>query len=481
MSKSKLLTLLALFGSASLLAACAVGPNYAGPPNAAPVSTAAGQFHRAVEADVAAAPPPARWWKALGDPQLDDLIDDALAGSPTVQAARARLLSARAALGESRTKLLPSGGGSLLAVSGDVPTGSFSQLAGGRATQGGSQSINLYSAGFDATWELDIFGGQRRAIEAAADQAGAQAARLDDAQVELAAEVAQAYVDLRDAQARLALAHQEVALERQTLALTYQRRKGGTAADGDVDRVQTELERLQADVPTLQADAQVALDRLALLTGREPGALDVRLAGPGAVPTPPTITPVGDPAGLLRRRPDIRAAERQLAASNAQIGHQVAQYFPTVTLLGDIGFSANNTSDLFRSSSFSALGAPSISWNLFNFPRIAAQVRGAKADRQEAVANYQQAVLSALQDAEGSLTRFGHQRQSVASLALAQGSADRAAVLVQSRYQAGTASLIDVLDAQRQKIDAEQSLARGEAALTNDYIALQKSLGLGWG
>jgi outer membrane protein TolC len=198
------------------------------------------------------------------------------------------------------------------------------------------------------------------------------------------------------------------------------------------------------------------------------------------VPTPPASTPVGDPAGLLRRRPDIRQAERKLAASQALIGHAVAQYFPTVTLLGDIGFSASDPGQLLRASNFSALGGPSISWSLFNFPRIAAQVRGAKADRDAALDDYEQTVLAALQDAEGSLTRYGHQREAVLSLARAQASAERAAGLVQGRYRAGVATLIDVLDAQRQAIETEQSLAQGRAALTGDYIALQKSLGLGW-
>jgi multidrug efflux system outer membrane protein len=158
----------------------------------------------------------------------------------------------------------------------------------------------------------------------------------------------------------------------------------------------------------------------------------------------------------------------------------VAQYFPTVTLLGDIGFSASEPGQLFRASNFSALGGPSISWSLFKYPQIAAAVRGAKADRDAALDDYERTVLAALQDAEGSLTRYGRQREAVVALAQAQASAARAAALVQGRYQAGVASLIDVLDAERQAIDTEQSLAQGQAALTGDYIALQKSLGLGW-
>jgi len=482
MSTSKLSAVLALAAASSLLAACAVGPNYQGPPNAAPVSTGAGHFHRAPEADAAPAPPPSRWWEALNDATLNGLVEAALADSPNIHSARAHLLSARAALGESQTKLLPSGGASAAELSARLPTSGLGQLTGGSQAQGQSQveSLNLYSASFDATWELDIFGGQRRAIEAAAAQAGGQQAQLDDAQVELAAEVAQAYVNLRDDQTRLDLARRELTLERQSLDLTTQRRQRGTAADGDIERVQTQLQQLQADIPPLEADLQVRLDQLAMLTGREPGALDAALTPAAAVPTPPAATAIGDPAALLRRRPDIREAERKLAASNAKIGQQVAQFFPTVTLLGDVGFSASDPGQLFRSTNFSALGAPSISWNLFNFPRIATQVRGAKADRDAALDDYEQSVLSALQDAEGSLTRYGHQREAVDALVRAQASAQRAAVLVEGRYRAGVATLIDLLDAQRQAIDTEQSLAQGKAALTGDYISLQKSLGLGW-
>jgi multidrug efflux system outer membrane protein len=397
-----------------------------------------------------------------------------------VHAAEARLRSARAAVGGSEAKLLPNGGGSALAIKGEFPASTLGQVAGQTTTSSQAEQLNLYSAGFDATWELDIFGGQRRQIESDRASAGAQLAQLEDAQVELAADVAQAYVNLRDDQARLGLARHELDLEQRTLDLTNQRRQRGAAAEGDIERVRTALEQLRSNLPSLQADAEVRLDQLATLTGREPGALDAELTPGAAVPTPPASTPVGDPAGLLRRRPDIRQAERKLAASNALIGHQVAQYFPTVTLLGDIGFSASEPGQLFRASNFSALGGPSISWSLFKYPQIAAAVRGAKADRDAALDDYERTVLAALQDAEGSLTRYGRQREAAVALAQAQASAARAAALVQGRYQAGVASLIDVLDAERQAIDTEQSLAQGQAALTGDYIALQKSLGLGW-
>ncbi|MDR3508701.1 MAG: TolC family protein [Caulobacteraceae bacterium] len=260
-----------------------------------------------------------------------------------------------------------------------------------------------------------------------------------------------------------------------------QRQSRGAAADGDVERAQSGLEQGQAQIAPLEGQVEQLIDQISVLTGREPGALDAQLSAPAAAPTPPAQTPVGDPAALLRRRPDIRAAERSLAASNAQIGQNVAQLFPTVSLIGNIGFASTDIGKLFDGNNFSAIGAPSLSWNILKYPLIHAQIKGAEASRDAAVAQYQGTVLSALQDAEGALSRYGRQRESLVSLARAEASASRSADITQRRYQGGTASLIDALDAQRQQIQAQQALVQGQAALTNDYVALQKSLGLGWG
>jgi NodT family efflux transporter outer membrane factor (OMF) lipoprotein len=472
------LSILAPLAGASLLGACAVGPDYRGPPAAAPLSTAAGRFHRATEIHTLPGAPPARWWEAMNEPELSRLIDQALADSPTVREAQARVRAARATLGATRAALLPSGGAGALQASARIPKNALGGLTG-VAPAAVPRNIDLYSAGFDALWEVDVFGGTRRAIEAAGAEAGAEQAQLQDAQVELSAEVAQAYVNLRDAQARLRLAQDAVALQQRTLDLTRQRRIAGVAADGDIERVRTDLEQSQAEIPALEGMIQELSDQIAVLTGREPGTLDAELAASAIIPTPPAATPIGDPAALLRRRPDIRGAERRLAASNARIGQSVAELFPKVILFGDIGFSATS-GDLFKTGNFGAVGGPSLSWSLFSFPRIEAQVRGARASREAAQAHYEGVVLAALEDAESSLTRYGHQRRSLAALARAEASAVLAAELTSRRYQGGTASLIDVLDAQRRQIRARQALADGQAQLANDYVALQKSLGLGW-
>lgn len=479
--------LLALLAGAAALGGCMVGPNYGGPPLAAPTTVQAGRFHRADTAPTTAAPPPSAWWLALNDAELTRLIDDALASSPNLKAAEARVRNARATLREDRTKLLPQGGAMGLYAHAKLPSSidKLGQALGASSTTGTPVNIpsqlDLYAATLDASWEIDLFGGERRAIEGAKATAGAQQATYEDAQVRLAAEVAGAYVNLRDSQRRLTLVKTAADLQGRMLALTQERRAGGTASDADVERLSTQLSQTRADLPALAAAIDQYKDELAVLTGREPGALDAELDTPAALPLPPQTVAVGDPAAFLRRRPDIRQAERQLAASNAAIGQSVAAYFPTVKLFGTLGFGSTDGAKLFSSDNFNALGAPQLSWNILSFPEINAKVREAKAGRDAAEALYQQAVLAALQDAEDSLSRYGHQRENVMELSQAEASAARAAALTRQRFAGGTVSLIDSLDAERQRVLTEQSLEQAEAMLTNDYVTLQKSLGLGWG
>jgi outer membrane protein TolC len=248
-----------------------------------------------------------------------------------------------------------------------------------------------------------------------------------------------------------------------------------------VERLVSQLSQTNAQNVPLLAQREQYLDQLALLTGREPGALDAELPSEVPTPQPPALVTIGDPAAMLRRRPDIREAERQLAAANATIGQHVADYFPSLTLFGSVGQSSNNTGTLLRSSNFTAIGAPSLSWSVFNFPKVAAQVRGAEADRDASIENYRQTVLAALQDAEDSLSSFGHDRETLQQNILARDSAVRAAASTRIRYGGGTASLIDLLDTERQRASAEQSVSQSQAQLTNAFVALQKSLGLGWG
>jgi NodT family efflux transporter outer membrane factor (OMF) lipoprotein len=496
--------------SAAVLAGCTtVGKNYAGPPAAPQPQGAA--FARAGDAALpgqAAPPAAANWWSALNDPELDSLEGRALRANPSLDVARARLRQARAALRQESASNLPNGSANATAahirfpknnpLSGGASSQSSGAQAGdaaGGAAAGASgsgfqlpSSLNLYNVGFDATWEIDLFGGTRRAVEAARASAEAAEAGIADAQVSLAAEVALAYTNLRSAQQRLVLSDGAVVRQQRMVELTAARAERGTASQLDLTRMQAQLESTRADREPLAAQVDIYRDELATLIGLAPGALDSELDRPiqhgpddaSVVPLPPNQVATGDPAAMLRRRPDIRAAERQLAASNARIGQAEAAKFPRLTLLGVIGIGGTRPSDLTHLDNFSAIGAPQLSWNLLDFGRNAARVEQAEGARDEADAQYRQAVLQALRDAEDSLARFRQGRVTVASAARAKALADKATTLMQARQQAGTATLIDVLDTERQQIAAEQNLAQAQAALTSGFIGLQKALGLGW-
>jgi outer membrane protein TolC len=217
-----------------------------------------------------------------------------------------------------------------------------------------------------------------------------------------------------------------------------------------------------------------------VLTGRAPGALDAELAQRAPLPALPASVPIGDPAAMLQQRPDIRAAERRLASSNAQIGEHIADYFPKVSLLGDIGFSAADPGHLLRKQNFSWLGVPYLQWNLFDFGRTSSSVDAARASRDEAEARYQKTVLAALKDANSSLSRYGNQREHVVRLEAVQQSSERSATLIRQRYRAGVSTLIDLLDAQRTEFAAQQDVVAARAELLKDFVSLQKGLGLGW-
>lgn len=492
------------------LAGCVVGPDYRGAPQVAPGAEAAGAFHRADGALATAAPPPAAWWEALGDAQLSQLIAQAFAASPTLQQAEARIRSARATLVQRRAAGLPGATATGAAIKARLPAGAASAFGGGSSQASSSQAsssssssssgtgsqdasqqqqqqaptghetIDFYTAGFDAMWEIDLFGGVRRGVEGASAQAEASVAQYEDAQVQLAAEVGQAYASLRGLQRQRALARTGVEVSQRLFELTQLRRRGGTADDLDVQRARTQLGQARAQLPPVEARIEEALDQLALLTAQEPGALDATLGTDAALPTLPAEVPVGDPAALLRRRPDVRAAERALAAGNAAIGQAVAQRFPRVTLFGNIGFSSTDASRLFDKNNLAVVGGPLLRWNFFDFGANRAKVDQARAGYDEAEGRYRQAVLAALQDAETGVSRFRRQRENLVEVVQTRDAAAQAARIAQQRLRGGTISLADSLDVERQRVQAEDAVAQSQTALVTDYVALQKSLGLGW-
>ncbi|GGA01068.1 efflux transporter outer membrane subunit [Dyella caseinilytica] len=482
----------ALLTAVAGLSGCTVGPDYRGAPDVAHGAAQAGAFVRAPSAGVTSAGhAPSRWWESLGDPQLNALIDAALQNNSDLHAAQARLRESRAQLQQQRAADMPKVSADAAAMRMREPDlsglQSLEQNSGNTQNSGqtastshGQGPLQLYSAGFDASWEIDLFGGTRRAIEAASAQAEAVNADLADTQVSLAAEVAQAYIDLRSQQQRLVLANQSAQLEQKTLDLIRQQRERGVVTDSDVERQTTQVENTKATLIPLDEQITESLDQLAVLTGQAPGALDSELSSQASLPLLPASVPVDDPATVLKRRPDIRAAERRLAASNAQIGQHEADLFPKVTMLGFIGSNASDPGHLTRKSALTWLGVPYLQWDLMDFGRTRGSIRQAEASRDEAAAHYTQTVLAALQDANNALSRYGHQRESVARLQLIEASADRSATLMRQRYEAGASSLIDLLDTQRVQFSAQQNLVQGRAELLNDFVSLQKSFGLGW-
>jgi NodT family efflux transporter outer membrane factor (OMF) lipoprotein len=468
-----------------LLAGCTMGPDYNGPP--APPSDLAtgGGFVRAQDPALTKGPTLARWWEALGDPTLSALVDDALAHSPTIDAAQARIREAQAQLRSQRAAQLPSVSANATYLHAQLPgvdVGTADSENSTDTSNGGNASdgLNFYNLGATASWELDLFGGGRRSVEQARATAGQRFADLADAQVSLSAQVAQAYVSLRDTQARARLNAQSTELQRRSLALTRQRLAAGTASALDVERLQNQLDSTDAQNIPLAAQIEDYLNQLAVLTGRAPGALDATLSTAVPVPLPPATIEIGDPATLIASRPDIRAAERALAASTAGIGVNQAKLLPRIQFMGILGLGGTSFSDVVDPDNLTTLAAPMLSWNLLDFGRARAAVRQSEAQRDAAAAQYRQSVLEALQDAETSLSRFGNTRRQLAQLMQAERSAARAAALNDQRVAAGTSSLIDQLDIERQRLSAAIAVAQAKAQLTNSYVAVQKSLGLGW-
>jgi NodT family efflux transporter outer membrane factor (OMF) lipoprotein len=434
-----------------------------------------GNFVRAASAPVSSAVPDTRWWTQLNDQELNELIDRALKASPSIDVAAARLRAARSALSQERAKELPNTGASAAFARAHGLTSAI-----GASSSNGTNDTDIYVIGFDATWEVDLFGAHRRAVEGAAASLDASRANLRDVYVSLSSEVAQAYIQLRDAQQRVTLTERNSEIERQLLDLTKRRRAAGTASDLDVARLTNQVDTTQATLGPLQTTVVVQMDRLALLTGNTPGTLDQELTAPAAVPLPPEAIPIGDPAGMIRRRPDIAAAERKLAQQTATIGQDMAALFPKLTLLGDVGFAAPRPSGLFEASSFTWVAAPLLQWSPFDFGRNKAKIQMARDNRDEAEADYRRTVLAALQDAESSLNRYGRQRNTVGDYAKARTSAEQVYALTEVRMRNGVASTTDLLDADSRRVQAQLNYQQAMAEMSTDFVAMQKSLGLGW-
>lgn len=468
--KERLMKSAAPVALALLLSACTMGPDYAGPPKSA-TALAGPAFVRATDPALAATPALARWWDALGDATLSGLVDAALAHNPSIEEAQARIREAAAVLRQKQVAGLPSISPSALVAPVDLPA--FS--SGGSRTD-----ITLYNLGAQASWEPDLWGADRRSSEAARDTLGQRQASLADTQVSLSAQVAQAYVNLRDAQSRLAMLHELAARQTQALTLMQQRQAAGTATLQDVEQAQSDLQSTLAQATPLDAQAQVGLNQLAVLTGQAPGALDTQLGAAAPLPTLPAQITIGDPATLVAHRPDVRVAERALAASTAQIGVSKARLMPTLSFTGILGLGGTSIGDVVDPSMLAAALLPQLKWSGLDWGKARATVRQSEAQRDTAEAQYRQAVLKALEDAESSLSRFGAARSRMVHLAQGEAAAHRSEALGAQRLAAGTASGLEQIQRENARLQAGLSLAQARAELLVDFIAVNKALGLGW-
>lgn len=452
------------------LTACAVGPDYRKPVPTAPDRWQAGKD---TNADLKPVDTEAlkTWWKRFGDSRLDRLMDQALSGNLDVKMALARIDQARAERRIVRSALFPSVDAST-GVRRDVNP--FPGFAPGIR-------FNLFELGFDALWEIDLFGGQRRRLEAASADLDAAAERYGQALVTLTADLARGYVEYRGLQNQLRITRANLDTQRHTLELTEKLFNEGVGTRHDVVRARAQAEATAARIPALEGDLVAVLRQLEVLTGRQPGALSAELGEPAAIPMAPGRELLISPAETLRYRPDLRAAERQLASATALQGAATAELFPKVSIAAFLGLRNTNIENLFRSAAFSWSTGASLLQPLLNFGRIRAGIDLAEAQQKEAYLAFEKAVLEALRETDTALTRY--LKEEVRRQTLARSVADlRESVrLSQLRYQEGVTSFLDVLDAQRALYAVETELTQSVTDVSTDLIALYKSLGGGAG
>jgi len=448
-----------------LLSACAVGPNYRAP------QTAPAVVRNAQSAAFVAQTPEALWWQGFDDSELDTLVRRALAANLDLRSAYDRVRAARAVFVERNLDYAPH-------VQLDGTYSHFDEQQPGFGP--GRINAQSDSLGFDAAWEIDLFGHVRRSVEAARDDLGAERANYQDAQVTVAAEVARNYFELRGAQKRLAVGRENLATEHQTLELTQLLDETGRGSELDVQRSRARLSATEATIPPLEAAEKQAGYRLAVLIAERPGQLDEELR-PAAVATYAKALPIGDSAELLRRRPDVRAAERQLAAATARVGVATADLFPRVNVTGFVGFLSGDVGRLFGTGANDNARAwsitPTVSWAAFDFGSVRARLRASQAQSDAAAANYEKVVLLALEDTENSFVAYSSRQTQLKSLNEQAQASRRAAELAEIQYREGVADFLVLLDAQRTQLDAEDSVAQAETAVNVSVVAIYKALG----
>jgi multidrug efflux pump len=450
-----------------LLSGCVtVGPDYHAPQTQMPEA-----FANQAQEGLSTGGVETSWWRGFQDNTLNQLVDQALAHNHDLRVATARIREARALLSETTFDRYPT----------VTSQASFTRQRLSEAVlPTGDRDIELYEAGFDASWELDFFGRVRRSIEASAADVGAAEANRRDVLVSLLAEVARDYFELRGTQNRLAVARRNADNQRQTLDLTNALLEGGRGTELDTSRAEAQLTSTLASIPPLETAIKRAMYRLGVLIGQPPTALEAELSEPLPLPTLPTLVALGRPDDLLRRRPDIRVTERNLEAATARVGVATADLFPRVTLAGSVALEAGSFLDVGKGGSDTFSVGPSIFWAAFDLGRVRARIRGADARTEAALAQYEQRVLLALEDTENSLVDFTRQQARRDLLRASAQASEKAQNLARQRYQFGVADFLTVLDAERTLLAAQDQLADSETLTATALVVVYKALGGGW-
>lgn len=460
---------LAVLMSSLLLAACAVGPDYRRPEVTTPDNFIGVDATQLSTADVER-----EFWKAFNDQQLNDMIEQALAANHDIRIATARLREARALRGEAKLDFAPTVQGS---AGYTRARASDRQIAPAPTAD---REQDFYDSGFDAFWELDFFGRVRRGVEASSAEVQSAEAGVYATQVSVTAEVARNYFELRGAQDQLAVAHRNADNQGETVRITQARLDAGRGTQLDASRAQAQLSATLATIPDLETAVTRSMLRLGVLTGQSPEALLPQLSAARALPTLPVAQNIGTPELLLRRRPDIRVAERNLAAATAEIGVAVGDLFPRITFLGRWGFDAVRHGDLGESGSESYSFGPSISWAAFDLGRVRQKITQREAATDRALATYQKTVLQALEETDVSLTEYSKAMVKQQHLQTSATASLEAAKLARARYESGVADFLTVLDAERSALAAEDQLARSETQTATALLATYKALGGGF-
>ena len=451
------------------LAGCAVGPNYHRPSTALP-------DHWSQEASIGVTNGPAEvaaWWANFHDPELNSLVERAAGANFTFRAAQSRVKAARALRGAVIADLFPTVGMNASYVDAR-------RSANALAFPVQLLDTDTFQAGFDATWELDVFGGKRRALEVADANLRALVEDQRDVLVSLLAEVARNYIEARGYQRRLEIARKNLEAQQEAVNIAQLRFHAGLSSELDLAQAKALLAATKSQVPTLEVSLQETVHHLAVLVGQPPGGLQAELGSTAAVPSAPPSVPVGLPSDLLLRRPDVRRSEQQLAAATAQIGVATAELFPKFSLIGSAGFQSLNLGNLVSPASEFWNAGPTVTWRLLEYPRLRSTIRSDTALQEQALNQYYQTVLSSLEDVENALVAYGKEHEHRDALDEAVQNDRRALELANDLYIKGLGEFLNVLDSERSLYLAEDQLAQSEQTVAINLISLYKALGGGW-